>query len=328
MTIDLSIIWRTTEGLFTSFLGALPRIGVACVVMGIFYVIARGVRSLARQYALRRAGERTLELAMGRLAQSAILLIGVLFAAVAAFPSFTPADLVSTLGIGGVAIGFAFKDIFQNFLAGILILVTRPFRVGDQIVYKEYEGAVEDIQTRATYIKTYDGRRVIIPNSELYTNAVTINTAFTQRRWQYDFGIGYGDDIETARGIILQVLRDADGVSPDPKADVVVVALANSTVNLRARWWGASYIADGLKAQDRVLTAAKQALTAAGIDLPFPTQQILFHDQTEAGDGDRRRQREGWSSGGGDTPTAAGIARALAERGVNADHRPDGAGER
>jgi small-conductance mechanosensitive channel len=235
----------------------------------------------------------------------------VLVAVTAAFPSFTPADLVGALGIGSVAIGFAFKDILQNFLAGLLILVTRPFGVGDQIRFKDYEGTVEDIQTRATYIKTYDGRRVIIPNGELYTNSVTVNTAFPQRRWQYDVGIGYGDDVDRAREIILRVLQEAQDVVPDPKADVIVVDLAESTVNLRARWWTRSQMADGLAAQDRVLTAVKRALTEAGIDLPFPTRQILLHDQTEATDGDRRRQREGWPAGDGEVPATRGIAAAL-----------------
>jgi small-conductance mechanosensitive channel len=161
---------------------------LAVVLVAAFYGIGKGVRALVRRNAQRRGEQRTLELAIGRLAQAAILLVGVLVAVTAAFPSFTPADLISTLGIGGVAIGFAFKDIFQNFLAGILILVTRPFGVGDQIRFKDYEGTVEDIQTRATYLKTYDGRRVIIPNGELYTNSVTVNTAFPQRRWQYDIG--------------------------------------------------------------------------------------------------------------------------------------------
>ncbi|WP_373058700.1 mechanosensitive ion channel family protein [Gemmatimonas sp.] len=177
------------------------------------------------------------------------------------------------MGIGGVAIGIAFKDIFQNFLASILILVTRPFRVGDQIGFTEYEGTVEDIQTRAMFIKSYDGRRAIIPNGELYTNSVLVNSAFPQRRWEYDDGIGYGD----------------------------------VTVNLRARWWTRSQKTDGLNAQDRVLTRVKQALTEADINTPFPTQQILFHEQTERIDGDRRRQREGWPAGSGEVrePRAA-----------------------
>ena len=142
---------------------------------------------------------------------------------------------MSALGIGSVAIGFAFKDIFQNFLAGILILITKPFRVNDQIVFKEYEGTVEDIQTRATYLKTYDGRRVVLPNGELFTNSVTVNTAFAQRRMEYDVGIEYGADIDRARGIILDILQRTEGVDPDPKADVIVVRLAESDVRLRAR---------------------------------------------------------------------------------------------
>jgi small-conductance mechanosensitive channel len=312
MNFDLSQTWRTVRGMLDGLAAALPRIVLALVLVTIFYLVAKAVRALVRKNAMRRGEHRTLELAIGRLAQGAIVLLGLLIAFTAAFPSFTPADLIGALGIGGVAIGFAFKDIFQNFLAGLLILVTRPFVVGDQIRFKDYEGTVEDIQTRATYLKTYDGRRVVIPNGELYTNAVTVNTAFPERRWQYDIGIGYGDDVERAREIVLQAMRDAEDVSPDPKADVILVELAESTVNLRARWWTKSRMADGLNAQDRVLTRIKQALTEAGIDLPFPTQQVLFHDQTEATDGDRRRQREGWPAGTGDVPEPRGVAAALA----------------
>jgi small-conductance mechanosensitive channel len=313
LRVDLSQAWLTIQRLINGAVSALPRVALALVLVALFYGVAKGVRSLIRRNAQRRGEHRTLELAIGRLAQAGILLVGVLVAVTAAFPSFTPANLISTLGIGGVAIGFAFKDILQNFLAGILILVTRPFRVGDQIRFNDYEGTVEDIQTRATYIKTYDGRRVIVPNGELYTNSVTVNTAFPVRRWQYDVGIGYGDDVERAREVILGALRDAEDVSPDPQADVIVVELAESTVNLRARWWTRSQIADGLKAQDRVLTRVKAALTDAGIDLPFPTRQLLFHDQTEQTDGDRRHQREGWPVGDGAAPEPAGAARALRE---------------
>jgi small conductance mechanosensitive channel len=333
MRLDISAAWRTVQGMINGFVAAVPRLLLAAVIILLFYIVGKGVRALVRRNAERHAQQRTLELAVGRLAQAGILLLGALVAVAAAFPSFTPANLVSTLGIGGVAIGFAFKDIFQNFLAGILILITRPFRVGDQIRFNDYEGTVEDIQTRATYIKTYDGRRVIIPNGDLYTNSVTVNTAFPQRRWQYDIGIGYGDDVEKARGIILRALVDAEDVSPDPKADVIVVELADSSVNLRARWWTKSEMSDGLKAQDRVLTRVKRDLLAAGIDLPYPTRQILFHDQTEATDGDRRRQREGWPAGSGEVPEPRGIAVALrqAANGSNGDghaprEQPAGAG--
>ncbi|WP_229755789.1 mechanosensitive ion channel family protein, partial [Deinococcus soli (ex Cha et al. 2016)] len=106
------------------------------------------------------------------------LALGVLVALTVVFPTLTAASLFGALGVRGVAIGFAFKDIFQNLLAGLLILITRPFRIGDQIVSGEHEGTVEDIQVRATLLHTYDNRRVVIPNSELYTNRVIVNTAY------------------------------------------------------------------------------------------------------------------------------------------------------
>lgn len=311
MRFDLGEAWQTVHRMGSGFMAFLPRLLLALVLVAIFHLVGRGVRAGVRRTAQRRGEYRALELAIGRLVQAGILLVGVLVAVTVAFPSFTPADLISTLGIGGVAIGFAFKDIFQNFLAGLLILLTKPFTVGDQIIFNEYEGTVEDIQTRATYLKTYDGRRVVIPNGELFTNSVTVNTAFQVRRWQYDIGIGYGDDIEAARRIVLRELEAAEDVIPDPAADVIVVDLAESSVNLRARWWTRSRIAEGLTAQDRVLTRVKGALLAAGIDLPYPTRQILLHDQTEATDGDRRRQREGWPAGEREVPAPAGVARAL-----------------
>ncbi|MDZ7630258.1 MAG: mechanosensitive ion channel family protein [Gemmatimonadaceae bacterium] len=324
MTIDFSEGWLTIQRLINGFVATLPRLLLAISILVVFILVGKFARSVIRHNAMRRGERRTLELALGRIVQAVAIVLGVLIGVTAAFPSFTPANLISTLGIGGVAVGFAFKDIFQNFLAGILILVTRPFHVGDQIRFKEYEGTVEDIQTRATFIKTYDGRRVIVPNGELYTNPVIVNTAFPQRRWEYDIGIGYNDDVEQARGIILDTLYALEDVSPDPGADVILVRLADSSVHLRARWWTKSAMTDGLNAQDHVLTSVKRALTQAGIDLPYPTQQILFHDQTESTDGDRNRQREGWPAGLGDGSIPRASSRTHA--GEPVDGKPHGAG--
>jgi small conductance mechanosensitive channel len=202
--------------------------------------------------------------------------------------------LFASLGVGTVAIGFAFRDILQNYLAGILLLLTEPFRIGDQIIFGGYEGTVEDIQTRATLIRTYDGRRVVIPNGNLFTQSVEVNTAFEKRRSQFDVGIGYGDDIATARRVMLEAMKSVDGVADDPPPEVLLVSLSDYSVNLRARWWTKSPRIEQMRVQDQVLEAIKNRVIAEGIDLPYPTSQILFHDQTEPSDGDRRRQREGW----------------------------------
>lgn len=303
----MSEVWQSFSRMGADFVAALPRLLVGVIALVTAVVVGQLIRAGVRRSAAKRHEHYSVQIALGRMAMAAAVLLGLLIGVTVAFPTFTPANMISALGIGGIAAGFAFKDIFQNFLAGILLLITKPFRVGDQIAFGDYEGMVEEIQTRATFIKTYDGRRVVIPNADLFINPVVVNTAFAQRRMQYDIGIGFGDDIEKAKQIILGVMRDADGVSPDPLADVIVVGLGGSTVNLRARWWSDSRIADVLLAQDRVLGETKRRLQAAGIDLPFPTQQILFHDQTEETDGDRTRQREGWppSPDGNPAPRAA-----------------------
>jgi small-conductance mechanosensitive channel len=197
-----------------------------------------------------------------------------------------------------------------------LILLTEPFEIDDQIVFKSFEGTVENIQTRATTIRTYDGRRIVIPNSELFTNSITVKTAFENRRLEYDVGIGYSDDINQAKQLILEAIASVDEVLKDPAPDALVMELAGSTVNIRARWWiKPPRRADALDSRDKVLTAIKNKLTANGIDLPFPTQQILFHNQTEETDGDRSRQREGWPAGKGDVPQPRSIGGTLRKLG-------------
>lgn len=152
----------------------------------------------------------------------------------------------------------------------------------------------------------------MVPNAELFTDTVVVNTAFEHRRLEYDVGIGYGDDIDRARGLILESVRGTEGVLAEPAPDVLLMDFAPSSVSLRVRWWIAPpKRADALDARDKVLTAVKNQLKSHGIDLPFPTQQILFHDQTEDRDGDRARQREGWPAGNTDVPASRKLADAI-----------------
>ncbi len=295
MKVQISAAWVKVQGMINGFIALIPNLILAGIVFAIFFVIAAAIRRVVQRLTHDRRHARNLGLILGRLAQWTILLIGLFISLSIVIPSLRAGDLVQLLGISGVAIGFAFRDILQNFLAGILILLTEPFQLDDQIIFKDFEGTVEHIQTRATTIKTYDGRRIVIPNSELFTNSVTVNTAFEYRRLEYDVGIGYGDDINTAKRLILEAIHETAKVLKEPAPDAIVVGLAEGTVNIRARWWvKPPRRAEVLDLQDQVLTAIKQKLTANGIDLPFPTRQILFHDQTEETDGDRTRQREGW----------------------------------
>ena len=279
-----------------AFFASLPRMGVAIVVFLLFWVLALGIRALIRRVT---PGPRDapVGVVLGRLAYAALLVVGMLVGLVIIFPTFTVGSLLGALGIGGIAIGFAFQDIFQNLLAGVLILLRQPFRVGDEITSGEFTGTVESIETRATFIKTYDGRRIIIPNSKIYSDPVQVITAYAMVRSQYDVGIGYGDDIDTAKQIALETLNGIEGILQDPAPDVVTWDLGGSSVNLRIRWWTDPVRANVVQTRDRVLKSITAAMAEGAIDLPFPTQVVLFHDQTEETDGDRTRQREGWPAG-------------------------------
>ncbi|MEO6201703.1 MAG: mechanosensitive ion channel domain-containing protein, partial [Nitrospirales bacterium] len=155
---------------------------------------------------------------------------------------------------------------------GLLILFRQPLEINDQIEVKGREGTVERIETRATIIKTYDGQRTVIPNSDIYTNAVLVKTAHEQRRSQYDVGIGYWDGIQDACQVIREGVAGVAKVQSDPPPEAFAWDLAASWVTILARWWTDSRRTDVVRVQAEVLTAIKNALDKAGIDMPYNTQ--------------------------------------------------------
>ena len=286
----------TVQGFVDTFFASLPRVAVGIVVLLFFWLVAKGVRSAIHRITPGPI-DSPIGMVLGRVATAFLLVLGVLVGLVVVFPTFTVTGLVGALGVGGVVIGFAFQDTFQNLLAGVLLLLRQPFRIGDEIVSGDYTGTVEAIETRATYIRTYDGRRVIIPNSQIYSDPVQVITAYGMVRSQYDIGIGYGDDVDTAKQIALDTVAGIEGILSDPAPDVLTWDLAGSSLNLRLRWWTDPSRASVVKTRDLVLQNIAAKMAQGGIALPFPTQVVLFHDQTEETDGDRTRQREGWPAG-------------------------------
>lgn len=292
---------QKVEGWIQGFYALLPNLAVAAVVFLLLVLMGAGTKWLIRRWASRR-GRDNLGDVLGSFSQWGMVLVAFLVAATIVLPSVQPVDLLAGLGVGSIAIGFAFKDILQNWLAGLLILLRQPFQLGDQIVVGGYEGTVERIETRSTNIKTYDGRLVLIPNSDVYTNPVIVNTAFDIRRVEYDLGIGYGDDIRRASEVILAALRNLEGVEEFPSPAVLPWSLDPSWVTLKIRWWTRSRHADVVLVQSRVIEAIKKSLDDAGVDIPFQTVVQLWHDQTEEIDGIRGRQREGWPRQPGNRP--------------------------
>ena len=294
---DVGLAWQQVNGMIAGFFQLLPNIVIGLIVLAIFVGLGWIAGYSCRRFYHAR-DRANLGDVLGNFLKWAVILLGILVGMTIVFPSVKPADLLATLGVGSVAIGFAFKDILQNWMAGLLLLFRQPFRPGDQIVVESSEGTVERIETRATLIKTYDGRLVIIPNSMVYASAVVVNTAFSVRRSEYDLGIGYADDIEAARQAILTAIEPLGGIEKSPAPEVLAWDLAASAVILKVRYWTASRRIDVVHQKALVVERIKKALDAAGIDMPFDTQVLLFHDQTEETDGLRGAQREGWPKGG------------------------------
>jgi small-conductance mechanosensitive channel len=159
-----------------------------------------------------------------------------------------------------VAVGFAFRDIFQNFLAGILLLLTQPFHVGDRIQVKGYDGVVEDIQTRATRIRNDDGELVVVPNATLFTESVTVRRRGHRRRLEVEFSLK-GASIGDAKTRILEAIRALPSVAPDSHPEVLVSAISPDSVTFKVRWWITGKTR-GTESKNQVMEAIQQVLAA------------------------------------------------------------------
>ena len=282
---DPDVVWQVFSQLFVRLMAHLPYLILGVVVFVFFLVAARLVKRILITAGRRTRLDLTLADLLGRLASAFTIILGLFVAAVVIFPTFNPGDLIAGLGITSVAIGFAFKDVLQNFFAGILILWRRPFIVGDEIKVGTYEGTVEEITTRSTRVKTYDGERAVLPNGDVYTNAVLVRTAYNNRRIRLSVGIGYQDSIEGARSVIRQVLNKTEGVLNEPAPSIFVAELAPSSVNFNVFFWTNSRQINVLRVIDSVMTGIKLGLDEAGIEIPYPHTVVLTQPPTTPRDG-------------------------------------------
>ncbi|HSK20400.1 MAG TPA: mechanosensitive ion channel family protein [Longimicrobiales bacterium] len=259
--------------LVESAIRIVPRALAALLVLGLFWLLAAGVRRLLRAVFARFIEDRTVESLVKQGTFYAVWTLGLLVAIDAL--GFQPQTVVTGLGLTGLALGFALKDIISNFVSGLLILALRPFELGDQIVVGETEGSVERIELRATAIRTYDGRLVLVPNAEVFTSRVTNNTASPVRRAVVPLFLGYDSDLPQAVEVVRQATVSAPGVLADPPAAVRVAELGQDDLVLEARFWTDSRRSDFTATQALVRTAIVDALRSAGIGLPDPDVRIL-----------------------------------------------------
>lgn len=251
----------------------VPRAIAALLVILLFWGLARLVRFALRALFRRVVEDVTVESLVKQLAYYAVVALGLVIAADAF--GFSPQTVVTGLGLTGLALGFALRDILSNFVSGILLLWLRPFQIGDQVQVGDAEGTVERIELRATLIRAYDGRVVLVPNAEVFTSRIVNNTADPVRRGTVALPLGYGEDLQRAVAALEAAARRAEGVLPERPVAVRVADLGASDITLEIAFWADSRRRAFNETASAVRAASVEALRAAGIGLPNPDLRLL-----------------------------------------------------
>jgi small-conductance mechanosensitive channel len=262
----------------------IPAILTALVIIMLTRYVAQFTRQLAHKIGGKTIKSHSLQLLFSQTTHVLTWIIGVVIASVVAFPGLNLGDIVATLGLGSVAIGFAFQDIFKNFLAGILLLIQEPFQMGDQIIVESYEGTVEKIDVRTTQIRTYQGEQILIPNATIFTNAVQVRTAFNSRRTDLGVGVDYNTPLPTAIKILEKAIASVNGVLDEPKVEIDLLGFGDSSIDFAVRYWTDPQQAIVRRTQTKAMVKIKQELDKAGISIPYPIRTLYFYDQQKFND--------------------------------------------
>ena len=216
----------------------------------------------------------------GRLAFGLVVAMGLVYALNQVGVSIGP--VLGLLGLFGLALALAFQEVLGNFIAGIMLSLQRPFRVGDEIRTTDYEGTVKDVSLRTTTVHTFDGVQVYIPNNEVWTHAIENSTETELRRTTLALGVSYDTDLDVAQELILETVKALDEVADEPAPQAFVHEFGDSSINYAVRFWHQSPIATEWRVRDETARALKRALDEAGVEIPYP--QLDLHVQEAPAD--------------------------------------------
>lgn len=255
----------------------VPRFLIALVLFAAFWGLASLARHLTRR-SLARVPHIpwAVKVLIARSVYLATLLLGILVALSAANVNVT--TLIASLGVAGFALGFALKDILENFISGIILLFARPFEVGDQITSGSFEGTVEDLQIRTTTLHTYDHQMVVIPNSQVLTSPVVNHTRLGKRRYQLDFDTSLTADTATVERESVEAAQEDPDVADEPTPFVRMRAVdsGNDVLSWRLYFWGKPTKAAEVSAVSAMLGQVKRRLYDAGVPTPTSTSATIL----------------------------------------------------
>ncbi|MBU2340550.1 MAG: mechanosensitive ion channel [Alphaproteobacteria bacterium] len=263
----------------TGFVAALPHIAIGLIVLLVTWIVARFAAKIADMLVGRTEIRPSLKALIDTLVKLGIWLVGIMIAAIVVMPGLTPASLFAGLGIGAVAIGFAFQDIFENFLAGVLIMLREKMRIGDVIECEGITGKVERITLRETHVRRLSGELTIVPNSLIFKNPVEILTDGFKRRHEVVVGVSYDTNLDHAADVIRRSVEGVEGVDIEQGLDIFAQEFNSSSVDFLVRWWAGSTPRAGWESKDKVVRAIKAGLDAAEIEIPFPYVTHTFKER-------------------------------------------------
>ncbi len=249
---------------------ALPNIVLAIIILVAGIYLIRLINKLVRKFFQKKDYDLALETFLQSFINIALKII--LFVVVISQLGVQTTSLAAILGAAGLAIGLALQGSLSNFAGGVLILLFKPFKVGDFISAQGVDGTVKEISIFTTKINTFGNQVAIVPNGQLSNNNIVNYNAESTRRDKIDIGIGYGSNIKKAKDIMLQICNDCEHILKEPAPEVYVGALADSSVNLTLRFWANNELF--WPAHFHVMEEIKNRFDAKGIEIPFPQRVV------------------------------------------------------
>ncbi len=250
--------------------------GAAAIIAVASLVIGRIVRMVVSRLVGKTGVDDFIAELLGRVAQYVAVVLGLIYAmeqlGIAAGPA------IGALGIAGIALAFALQDLLENFVAGVLLQIRRPFTSGDEVMIAEQEGTVVKVDARTVHIDTPDGERAILPSSSVIKNPIHNLTRLGTRRTQVDVGVAYGTDLSFARRTIAEALSSIQGIDRSRPVDVVLTAFGNSSIDFAVLFWHDATFRARWQVRDAVVEAIDVAFKQAGIEIPFPQRVVTMKD--------------------------------------------------
>jgi small-conductance mechanosensitive channel len=277
----LASVQDTLLQVWADFVNRMPFIAAGLVILLLTWLVVAMTTRIITKTLHRSQIRGSLQELILRLISISIWIVGIMAAAIIVFPGLTPAKALGAMGIISIAVGFAFKDIFENFFAGILLLWRFPFERGDFIECEGIQGRIEDITVRMTQMRQVSGELVVVPNSFLFMNPVQVLTNLNRRRVTIITGVAYGEQVAQAVAVIEKAVQQCKTVRQDQPVEIFPQGFGNSSIDIEVTWWTGPQPVDIRRSRGEVVTAVKWALDEAGIEIPFPYRTLTFKEPLE-----------------------------------------------